>query len=347
VKNRVEMDRYHRQTLLPFVGESGQARLEAARVLLVGCGALGSVIADQLVRAGIGHLTIADRDLVELTNLQRQVLYDEADAREGTPKALAAAARLSAVNSSVTVDPRVIDVHSGNIEELISHVDLIFDGTDNVETRYLVNDVAVKHGVPWVYGACVGVDGRVMAVRPGVGPCLRCIFESPAAVGELPTCDTAGVLGPAAWVVASLQVTAGLRVLLGGALSDNQLITIDIWKGRFRAINAGAKRDDCICCGQRRYEFLDRPVEQSVAALCGRNAVQVRAARPANGISLGDVAARLERVGHVQVQPFLIRCQLRDQDGLGLTVFGDGRAIVHGTSDLARARALVSRFLGS
>jgi adenylyltransferase/sulfurtransferase len=341
------MDRYHRQTLLPFVGEAGQARLGSARVLLVGCGALGSVIADQLVRAGLGHLTIADRDLVELTNLQRQVLYDEADAREGTPKALAAAARLRAVNSSVTVEPRVIDVHSGNIEDLIAHVDLIFDGTDNVETRYLVNDAAVKHGAPWVYGACVGVEGRVMAIRPGVGPCLRCLFATPPLVGELPTCDTAGVLGPAAALVASIQVAAGLRLLLGIEARDEPLITVDVWTGRFRTIDAGERRADCLCCGQRRFEFLDRPVEQSVAALCGRNAVQVRAARPANGISLGDVAARLERVGHVQVQPFLIRCQLRDQDGLGLTVFGDGRAIVHGTSDLAHARALVSRFLGS
>jgi adenylyltransferase/sulfurtransferase len=321
--------------------------LAKSRALLIGCGALGGVIAEQFVRAGIGHLTIADRDVVELTNLQRQVLFDEADAREGRPKAVAAAGRLGAINSSVTVEPQVIDVHSGNIEALIAGVDVILDGTDNVETRYLLNDAAVKHGVPWVYGTCVGTEGRVIAVRPNDGPCLRCLFPTPPVAGELPTCDTAGVLAPAAAVVASLQVVAALRRLLKQSPSDDQIVTIDVWRGRFRTIDAGDRRADCLCCGQRLFEYLDRPLEQSAVALCGRNAVQIRASRSTDGFSLADVAARLSRVGQVQAQPYLMRCQLPERDAIQLTVFADGRTIVHGTTDFARARALVSRYVGN
>ncbi len=212
------MNRYHRQTLLPQFGAEGQARLAAAPVLVVGCGALGSVLADQLVRAGVGYTRVVDRDVVEITNLQRQVLFDEADARDGAPKAIAAARRLAAVNSSVVIEPIIADVHARNVEEIAGvgeaggawKADLILDGTDNVETRYLLNDVSIKHGVPWVYGACVGTEGRVMLVRPGKSPCLRCIFPEPPGPGELPTCDTAGVLGAASAVVASLQVAAAL-----------------------------------------------------------------------------------------------------------------------------------------
>jgi molybdopterin/thiamine biosynthesis adenylyltransferase len=345
------MDRYHRQTLLPFMGPQGQSQLASARVLLVGCGALGSVIADQLVRAGIGHLTIADRDVVELTNLQRQVLFDEDDARDGTPKAIAAANRLRKVNSSVEIDPRVVDVHAGNIEQLAgvetdgTRVSLILDGTDNVETRYLVNDVAVKHGIPWVYGACVGVDGRVMPIRPGVGPCLRCVFPTPPASGELPTCDTAGVLAPAAAIVASMQVVAGIRLLIGNVPASSELTTMDVWKNRFRTLDAGERRSDCTCCGERRFDFLDRSIEQSAVQLCGRNAVQIRG-RGQNTIGLPRLAQRLARVGRVQEREFLVRCELSQEKGVQLTVFGDGRTIVQGTSDLSRARTIVSRYVG-
>src|SRR5687768_2495058 len=210
--NRTNDGRYHRQQLLPQVGEEGQSKIGAARVLLIGCGALGTVIADQLVRAGVGRLRICDRDVVEATNLQRQVLFDESDAAEGAPKAVAGARRLSRINSSVRIEPHVIDVHSGNIEELIagreglSRAHVILDGSDNAEVRYLVNDAAVKHNVPWVYGGCVGTSGRVMAIVPGKTPCLRCLFPQPPSAGELETCDTAGVLAPAAAMVASFQV---------------------------------------------------------------------------------------------------------------------------------------------
>ena len=220
----VAVSRYHRQILLPQVGPDGQRRLGEATVLLIGCGALGTVIAEQLTRAGVGRLRICDRDIIELTNLQRQVLFDEADARAGTPKAVAAAERLARVNAQVHVEPHVIDVHSGNIEDLIEgergapRAGLILDGTDNADIRYLINDAAVKQGVPWVYGGCVGTSGRAMAIVPGASPCLRCLFPEPPAAGELETCDTVGVLASAAAVIASLEVVAGMKILLGHPL---------------------------------------------------------------------------------------------------------------------------------
>jgi molybdopterin-synthase adenylyltransferase len=347
------MDRYHRQKLLPFIGADGQAKLGESRVLLIGCGALGSVIADQLVRAGVGHLTLVDRDIVELTNLQRQVLFDEADARDGVPKAIAAGNRLKAINSSVTIEPRVMDVHSGNIEELIGaslpplrKVDLILDGSDNVETRYLVNDVAVKHGIPWVYGACVGVEGRIMLIRPGEGPCLRCVFPNPPEAGELATCDTAGVLGPAAAIVASMQSIAAIQFLTGNLPLENSALTkIDTWNNRFRSIATGGRRSDCECCGSRRFTFLDRAVEKTASRLCGRDAVQVHSGAT-TADRLPELARRLSAIGPVQQSAFLVRCHLADEKVV-LTVFADGRTIVQGTSDISRARSLASRYVGS
>ena len=334
-------DRYHRQSLLPFVGRDGQAKLSAARVLLVGCGALGSVVADQLVRGGVGFLRVADRDTVELTNLQRQVLFDEADVAAGTPKAAAAARRLSFINSAVTVEPAVVDVHAGNVAELMDGVDVVVDGTDNAGTRYLLNDAAVSRGVPWVYGGCVSADGRVMAVRPGVTACLRCVFPDEPAVGELPTCDTAGVLGPAAAVVASLETVAVFKLILGVDVAG--LTVIDLWRGRFHVVDVGGPRPDCPCCGRREFPFLDRSVEGGTAHLCGRDAVQVR---PVLGgrTDLAALADRLSAVGSVERTPFLIRC--RPEPGVTLTVFGDGRVLVGGTTDVGRARTLVGRYLG-
>jgi len=340
------MDRYHRQMLLPFMGGAGQARLSASRVLLVGCGALGSVVAEQLVRAGVGHLTLVDRDVVEWTNLQRQVLFDESDARDGVPKAIAAARRLAAVNSSVKVDPQVTDVHAGNIESLLP-VDLIIDGTDNAETRYLINDAAVKHGIPWIYGACVGTDGRMMTIRTGIGPCLQCIFPQPPGVGELQTCDTVGVFGPAIAVVAGYQAAAAIKILSGNAtVTDGGLLTIDFWKNRHRTIETGERRAGCVCCDQRDFEFLNRPAEASTATLCGRNSVQVRPATPTQ-IDLQKLADRLRASGMVESSAFLLRSRLNEPAGTVLTIFPDGRCIVQGTNDPARARSLVSQYVGT
>ena len=338
------MNRYHRQSILPFIGRDGQAKLAEARVLLVGCGALGGVVAEQLVRGGVGFLRVADRDVVELTNLQRQVLFDEADAAAGVPKAAAAARRLAAVNSAVAVEPAVVDVHAGNIAGLMDGVDVVVDGTDNAETRYLLNDACVRAGVPWVYGGCVSADGRVMAIRPGVTACLRCVFPDPPAVGELPTCDTAGVLGPAAAVVASLQSIAAIKLILGEPVDG--LAVLDLWRGRWRTVDTGGPRADCPCCGRRAFPFLDRPLEGGFAHLCGRDAVQVRS-MSGGRTDLAALADRLATVGMVERTPFLLRCRLAVETGVTLTVFGDGRTLVGGTTDVGRARTLVSRYLGT
>jgi molybdopterin/thiamine biosynthesis adenylyltransferase len=339
--------RYHRQTLLPQIGEAGQRRLAASRVLLVGCGALGTTIADQLVRAGVGHLAVVDRDIVELTNLQRQTLFDESDAAAETPKAIAAARRLRAINSVVEVVPVVADVHAGNIEEFLKPgVDLILDGTDNVQTRYLVNDVSVKHGVPWVYGAAVGVEGRVMSVSSPTTPCLRCVFPTPPTPADLPTCDTAGVLGMSAMIVAGYQVIEALRILTGAGASQS-LLRLDFWPPRSRVVStADARRDDCECCGRRRFEYLEAATGDGTVSLCGRNAVQVRPIRGEN-LDLSRTAERLSSVGEVERTPYFVRCHLRDPAGVKLTVFPDGRSLIHGVRDLGRAQSIYARFIGS
>ncbi|HLL89195.1 MAG TPA: ThiF family adenylyltransferase [Tepidisphaeraceae bacterium] len=343
-------DRYHRQTLLPQIGPAGQAKLAASRVLLIGCGALGTVLADYLVRAGVGWLRIVDRDLVEPTNLQRQTLFVEADVDQ--PKAVAAAARLRQVNSRSTIEPLVADVFAGNVEHLTDvrgdgpMVDLVLDGTDNAETRYLVNDVAVKHGVPWVYGAAVAVEGRVMAIDPRAGtPCLRCVFPQPPAVGQLATCDTAGVLGPAAGVTASLQAAAAIRLLVGGG-TNHVLTSFDAWDGRLRTLSlADAKRDDCPACGHRRFEFLDAVAVPTVT-LCGRDAVQVRPATPTR-LVLRELAMTLARSGKVEATPHLLRFASDGALRVRLTVFADGRVIVHGTTRADEARSVVARYVGT
>ena len=345
----MDSQRYNRQILLPQIGQAGQNKLAAARVLVIGCGALGTVICDQLVRAGVGHLRIADRDIVELSNLQRQVLFDEVDAKQALPKAIAAAQRLRRVNLSVEVEALVVDVHSANIEEIVGErCDLVLDGTDNVETRYLLNDACVKRGVPWIYGACVGTEGRVMAIRPGLTPCLRCVFEQPPAPGDLPTCDTAGVLGPAAALAASLQVVAAIKMLTGNVDAvGRELTTFDVWTNRVRSIDTtDSRRADCPTCGQRRFEFLEQRNGSLTTSLCGRNAVQVRP--PAGAApNASKVADRLSAVGRVEKNAYLLRCHLDDPEGLTLSLFADGRLIVHGTSDPARARSIYARYVGS
>jgi adenylyltransferase/sulfurtransferase len=338
--------RYDRQLRLPQFGRAGQDRLRAATVLLVGCGALGTTVADLLARAGVGRLRIVDRDVVELSNLHRQTLFDEADARAGVPKAVAATRRLAAVNGDVTVEPLVVDLAADNVLAVMSDVDLVIDGTDNAATRYLLNDAAVRLDRPWVYGACVGTEGRVMTVIPGQSPCLRCLFERPPDPGELPTCDTVGVLGSVAALVAAWQATAAIQVLSGAApTAGRQLLVIDAWAWKVRSIAlSDARRADCPCCAGRRFEFLERPPESSVS-LCGRDAVQVRPGQ-ATRIDLDALATRLRQAGTVERTPFLLRLDLSDPPAR-LTVFPDGRAIVHGTTELARARSLYDRFVGA
>ncbi|MEX2217901.1 MAG: ThiF family adenylyltransferase [Phycisphaerales bacterium] len=356
------LERYHRQMLLPGVGEEGQRRLAESSVLLVGCGALGCASADLLARAGVGRITLVDRDVVELTNLQRQTLFDERDAAEGLPKAEAAARRLRAVNSPIRVEAVVADFNSGNAERMVREAApaVLLDGTDNFETRYLLNDLAVKHGVPYCYGGVVGTRGMQMTVLPTAtrergSCCLRCVFETPPAPGSVPTCDTAGVLGPVVAIVAACQASDAFKLLLGRAdLLSPTLLEIDLWSNLRRRLDlSAARRADCPCCGLRGFEFLEGDAMSGTRALCGQIAVQVCPAGAAAGarVDLAGLAERLLPHGEFEVGRFFLRGELareRSPEGapVGLTVFPDGRAIIRGTERVEAARSIYARFIG-
>lgn len=341
-------DRYSRQILYDRIGPVGQQKLRSARVTLIGCGALGTVLANTLVRAGVGFLRIVDRDYVELNNLQRQVLFDERDVADGLPKAVAAANRLAAINTDVTVEPVVADANSNNIESFTDAAHLILDGTDNFETRYLINDVAVKHAIPWIYGACVGADGMVMPILPGETPCLRCVFEDPPPPGSGPTCDTAGVLGPIVQIVASLQAVEAIKILTDqpDAL-HRRLVQINAWTGQFQDFDMQPAFDDgdCRCCKAGVFDFLTRRQGDRSIALCGRNAVQIRP--PSD--SKVDLEAVASRVGPVsKTAPTLNRYLLRfEVDACQVTLFRDGRAIIKGTSEPEKGRGLYAKYIGA
>jgi molybdopterin-synthase adenylyltransferase len=347
-------DRYHRQRLLGQIGREGENRLRQARILLIGCGALGSNLAELLVRAGIGFLRLVDRDLVELTNLQRQVLFDEEDARQELPKSIAAARRLAKINSSVRIDPLVADFHAGNAASLAGiesqPVDLILDGTDNVATRYLINDLSVKYSIPWVHGACIGMEGRVLGVWPGKTACLRCIYPEPPPASELPTCDTAGVLNAAAAATAAMQAAVAMRFLVEGSPGSGggALLTLDVWKSQFRSIAAPVQAD-CSCCQGRQFPFFSTAAADFTTTLCGRRAIQVQSASPVGpeGFDLKMAAVRLRQAGSVSQSAYFLRCRLQDPPGIELTLFPDGRLLVHGMTDLGRARSIYARFIGT
>src|SRR5947209_13036184 len=271
------LERYSRQMRFAGIGEKGQRRLLESRVTLCGCGALGTVLANALVRAGVGHVRIVDRDFIETHNLQRQILFDEKDVAENLPKAEAAARKLRAVNSSVTIEPVVTDIDRTNVEELCKDADLILDGTDNFEVRYLINDVAVKTGKPWVYGGSIGSHGQTMTILPGETPCLRCVFEAAPAPGEAATCETAGVLSPIVNIVASFQAAEAFKILAGQREQINRdLIFVDVWDNVQRRIRIARLlgKVDCPCCQRRRFEWLDGDQGSHTTSPCGRNAVQ-------------------------------------------------------------------------
>jgi molybdopterin/thiamine biosynthesis adenylyltransferase len=335
--------RYHRQQLLPQIGEEGQSRLAAARILIVGIGALGCTSADLLARAGVGTLFLLDRDLVELTNLQRQSLFDEHDAAAATPKAEAAAARLARINSQVTITPLVRDLTAVNAAQTLDEAGphILIDGTDNFETRYLLNDLSVKHAIPYAYAGVVGIQGMTALFTPP-GPCLRCVFEDPSAPGSTPTCDTAGVLGPAVAAVGAFQAAAVIRSLVNPDEPPLATLTsLDLWQGSSRRLNL-TKNPACPCCGQRRFDFLAAPTSDH-AALCGQNAVQVTPAAPAD-LDLAGLAAKLAAHGPTTAGRLHVRCTL--PEGLEVTVFRDARAIIRGTTRPEVARSLYARLLG-
>ncbi|MEM8757453.1 MAG: ThiF family adenylyltransferase [Planctomycetota bacterium] len=338
------IDRHHRQQLLPGWGVAGQARVRNARVVVVGVGALGCVSSELLCRAGVGHLTVVDRDVVEATNLQRQVLYAEADL--GRPKAEAAAGRLRAIDSAVTVEPVIAHADAERIEDLVRGADVLIDGTDNFETRYLLNDAAIAFGIPMVYGGAVATRGTVLPVLPGVGPCLRCLHaDTPAA---LETCDTAGVLASAVAWVGARQAALACRILIDGPSSvPPRLEASDAWTGAHHGIDiADAADPDCPCCVRRNFEHLDGLHGAETKTLCGRNSVQIITTH-SECRSLDSLAERLRHHGRFRVAESLLSGTLDRENGLALTVFPDGRAIVHGTDDQDRARAVYDRYIGS
>lgn len=335
--------RYAKQTRFAPLGEEGQRRLLGSRVLLAGCGALGSVIANTLVRAGVGRLTIVDRDFLEESNLQRQVLYTEQDVADRLPKSIAAAARLAAVNSGVEVEPVVADLTASNLADLANGHDLVLDGTDNFETRLLLNDWAVREGQPWIYGGVVGAEGRVMPIVPGETACLACLIPEPPAPGETETCDSAGVLGPAVNVVASLQATEAIK-LLAGTPDDLALglMVVDLWAGRWRRLDV--PRDPaCRCCGERRFDWLDGHLGSRAVVLCGRGAVQLSPPAGSPPIDLAKMRAMLAPLGEVSGNAYLLRLRFEGHD---LTLFGDGRAIIGGVENESDARSVWAKAVG-
>jgi adenylyltransferase/sulfurtransferase len=335
--------RYSRQELFAGIGIDGQQRIRAARVAVVGCGALGSALAEMMVRAGAGAVTVIDRDYVEESNLQRQSLFDESDVARGMPKAAAAAGRLSALNSDVAVRGVVADLAVDNAGELLAGHTLVLDGTDNFETRFLVNDVCVRDGVDWVYGACVGAYGLALAVRPHVTPCLRCVLEEMPPAGSSPTCDTAGVIAPIVHVVAGIQAAEGLKLLTGrtDALLPG-IVTVDVWQGTFEVMDLRGQAPWCPACTAARYEYAEATAAPS-AVLCGRDAVQIRPPR-GGSLDLAALALRLAAVGEVNANEHLLRFSAA---GAELVVFRDGRAIVKNVRDVAQARSLYSKYVGS
>ncbi len=339
------LERYSRQIRFYGMTEAGQRKLLDARVTLCGCGALGTVLANALVRAGVGHLRLIDRDFIETSNLQRQILFDEHDVAENLPKAEAAARKLGAINSSVHVEPVVTDIDRTNILDLVADADLILDGTDNFEIRYLINDAAVKLNKPWVYGGCIGSHGQTMTILPGETPCLRCVFEAAPAPGEAGTCETAGVLGPIVNIIASFQATEALKILSGHRETVNRdLLYFDVWENTQRKIKIAPLlgKVDCPCCQRCRFEWLEGELGSHTTSLCGRNAVQV-SHRSATTLNFEELAHHLGVMGAVNYNRFMLKFNVETYE---FTVFPDGRAIIKGTSDEDKARTLYAKYIG-
>lgn len=340
------LERYSRQIRFAGIGAEGQRKLRAARVLLCGCGALGTALADGLVRAGVGFLRIVDRDVLELNNLQRQHLFDEDDFAAGLPKAEAAARKLRRINSEVEIDGIVADLDYRNIRSLAEGAALVLDGTDNFETRFLVNDYCVSTGTPWVFGACLGAQGQTMTIVPGRTPCYRCVVESAPPPGSTPTCESAGILASASTIVANLQLAEALKLLTGQVDRINpDYVLLDVWENTCRRLKlAGLReRSECPACKLRRFDYLSGAGGPHTTSLCGRNAVQI-VPPESSPLDWPTLETRLRRIGSVQANRFLMRVAV---DGFELSIFPDGRAIIKGTDDVALARSIYARYVGA
>lgn len=342
-----ELQRYSRQIRFPRFGLESQRRLQNSAALVIGCGALGSIICNTLARSGVGRLRIVDRDFLEVSNLQRQVLFDEEDVKNNLPKSIAAAEKLGRINSEVEIEPIVADVTASNIESHIDGMNIILDGTDNFEIRFLINDVSVKHSVPWVYGGCLGADGQTMTILPGETACLNCLMlDGPPPPGTTATCDSFGILAPIINVIASIQSNEAIKILSGNRDAISRKLSIfSLWENQFRQMDVSQLRDsvDCPTCQQRKFEWLSGQLGSQSAVLCGRNAVQLSFPQR-EAISLDQLETRLKPLGAVERNRFLLKFSV---DDYSITAFPDGRAIVSGTDDIAVARKLHAQYLGS
>jgi len=336
------MDRYSRQILLERIGEAGQEKLAKSSVLLVGCGALGTVIANNLIRAGIGYMKVVDRDYVELDNLQRQMLFDEEDVEKGMPKAVAAVDKLHKINSSVKIEAEVKDVNQKNIEELIKDVDIVLDATDNFEIRLLINDACFKHNIPWIYGAAISSYGMTMNIIPKMTACFRCIISSLPAPGSVDTCDTVGVLNAITSLIASLESNEAIKILLEDRDLNRELLVIDLRDNSFDKIPV-KKRGDCPLCRDGKFEYLDKKGPSKAIKLCGREMIQITPQREME-IPLEHLKKKLERIGDASYLGFLLKFRV---DKYELIIFPDGRAFVKGVSDTETARSLYAKYIGT
>lgn len=330
-------DRYSRQTLLPEIGPEGQKRLFRSRAVVIGCGALGTYALGYLVRAGVGQVVVVDRDVIDISNLQRQSLFNEDDV--GRPKAKVAEERLRKINSDIEIWGVVADVNHTNIQKLIQGASVVLDATDNMETRFLINDACVKNRVPWIYAGAVGVTGMVMNVLPD-GPCLRCVFPQLPQPGQLPTCDTVGIINTLPSAIASIETTEAFKIMLGKERAK-ELFVLDLWAGDLQKIKV-KKDPHCEACGKRNFEFLRAHKRKLVVGMCGRNAVQIVPARERKE-SLAELRQRLSRLGQATLADGVLRFKTK---GVDITVFPDGRTIVAGTTDIARAKTLFSKYVG-
>ena len=335
--------RYSRQIILQNIGQEGQEKLLNSSVAIVGCGALGTVAANNLARAGVGKILIIDRDFVELNNLQRQMLFDENDI--GAPKAVAAAEKIACINSDIEIHPVIKDVNYTNIEEILNGIDLVLDGTDNIQTRMLINDVCVKNRIPWIYTGAIGTSGMSMNILPDKA-CIRCLYPGIPKAGSLPTCDTMGVLNTITVIMGSIETTEAIKILLGFYdkidSTDSNLIVYDTWNNSFDNIMV-KKNEKCECCGKGNYEFIDSDEQEIITSLCGRNAIQITPADPKE-LSLKSIGNKLEKLGTVKCTDFIM---LFKNDETEISLFRDGRAIIKGTNDEIVARTIYARYIGT
>lgn len=341
----MSLERYSRQILFHGIGQVGQERLTQSHAVIIGCGALGTMQAEMLARAGVRRLRIVDRDFIEASNLHRQIMFEERDVADRLPKAIAAQNRIARINSEIAVDARVVDVNYTNVEELIADADVVVDGLDNFEARYVLNDAAVKLGKTWIYGAAVGSYGVQMTVRPTETPCLRCVFPEAPPPGTTPTCDTAGVVLPIIATIASYQVTEALKILTGQtAKLHGKLLQFELWNHRLSQLKLGTPDANCPSCAERQFEFLTPHAGQFVMSLCGRNAVQIFPANKTIVLDFASLAEVLSNLGEVSYNRYLLKFAA---EGYEMTVFPDARSIIKGTDDLTVARSLYAKYIGA